>query len=96
MGQNVHVLAGKYRPLGYQQLTAAATAQSLTVPEGARLALIQGLLQASRWRDDGTAPTASVGMQLAAGSELSYSGNLSLIQFIEEAASVELNITYFA
>lgn len=92
---NVNVLPGKLRPLGYEQIAGAATAQSLTVPEGARMALIQALTNNVRWRDDGTAPTATVGYQLAAGSELSYSGNLGKIQLIEEAASTELNIAYY-
>jgi hypothetical protein len=35
-------------------------------------------------------------MQLVAGSELAYSGNLEAIRFFEEAASTELNISYFA
>jgi hypothetical protein len=93
---NVNVMPGKLRPLGYQQITAAATAQALTVPEGARLALINCVTNNCRWRDDGTDPTATVGMQLAAGSELAYSGNLTAIRFFEEAASTELNISYYA
>jgi len=48
-----------------------------------------------RWRDDGTAPTASVGMPLPAGTILSYDGDLSRIRFIETAASAALNISYY-
>ena len=92
---NVHVLAGKYNPLGYEQINALSTAQTLTVPAGARLALINIQDQAVRWRDDGTSPTATVGMPIAAGGELSYSGTLSKIELIEVVAGAEANIAYF-
>ena len=46
-------------------------------------------------RDDGTAPTASVGMPLAVGVPLQYDGDLTGIKFIEQAASAKLNISYY-
>ena len=92
---NVHVLAGKYNPLGYEQINDLSTAQTLTVPSGARLALINIQDQAVRWRDDGTSPTATVGMPIAAGGELYYSGTLSKIELIEVVAGAEANIAYF-
>lgn len=82
-------------PKGYQQITTLSSAASLTVPSGADFALVQALTQNVRWRDDGTAPTATVGQRLAAGSTLEYDGDLSAIQLIEEAASAEVNVTYY-
>lgn len=82
-------------PLGYEQITALSAAASLTPPAGADFALIQAVTQNVRWRDDGTAPTATVGMQLAAGDTLAYDGDLSTFQAIEEAASAELNVVYY-
>lgn len=82
-------------PLGYQQIADMSAATGLTVPAGADMALIQAVTQNVRWRDDGTAPTGTVGMRLAAGDTLSYDGDLSAFQAIEEAASAELNITYY-
>jgi hypothetical protein len=82
--------------LGYQQITSLSSAVSLTVPLGATRALIAPAAQSVRWRDDGVAPTASVGMPVAAGAYLSYDGDLSLIRFIETTASAELNVTYYA
>lgn len=82
--------------LGYVQLTSLATAVGLTVPVGATFAIIQAEAQAVRWRDDGTAPTATVGMTVPAGSELRYDGNLRGIQFIEAAASAKLNISFYS
>ena len=92
---NVHVLAGKYSPLGYQQLNTLSSAIGFTVPEGARLAICIAEDQAVRWRDDGTDPSATVGMKIIDGGQLSYSGNLSKIKFIEIVAGAELNVTYF-
>jgi hypothetical protein len=48
-----------------------------------------------RWRDDGVAPTASVGMVLAAGTELDYVGDFSGIKFIQTGAGAQLEITLY-
>jgi len=82
-------------PKGYQQLTSLATATVLAVPAGARFALIQAEDQNVRWRDDGTAPTATVGVQLAAGADLFFTGDLSALRFIEETTSAKLNVSYY-
>lgn len=82
-------------PVGYQQIVDMSAVTALTVPAGADLALIQTVTQNVRWRDDGTAPTGTVGMRLAAGDTLVYDGDLSAFQAIEEAASAELNVTYY-
>lgn len=90
--------------IGYQQITSLSSAQSLTVPlldktglnQKPTFALITPETQGVRWRDDGVAPTASVGMPLAAGVTLQYDGDLNKIQFIEQAGSAKLNISYYA
>lgn len=91
--------------LGYQQITSLSSAQSLTVPSVdpvtglncmPTIALITPETQGVRWRDDGTAPTASVGMPLAAGVTLQYDGDLKKIKFIEQTASAKINISYYA
>ena len=82
--------------LGYQQITSLSSAAGLTVPQGATLALIVPETQNVRWRDDGTNPTASVGMPIFVGASLSYDGDFNKIKFIEEAASAKLNISYYA
>jgi hypothetical protein len=82
--------------LGYQQITLLSASTALTVPLGATLAVIIPESQAVRWRDDGTAPTGSVGMPLAIATTLSYDGDLSRIRFIEQAASAKLNVSYYA
>jgi hypothetical protein len=82
-------------PKGYEQITDVSTAVGLTVPSGADRALVQAYTQAVRWRDDGTDPTGSVGMVLAAGATLAYDGDLAAFRAIESASSAELNVTYY-
>lgn len=89
------VVDGEWTPAGYQQLTGMTTAQQLTVPTNAALVLLQAETEAVRWRDDGTAPTASVGMLLAAGETLPYNGDLRALRFIEVVTGAKLNVTYF-
>lgn len=90
--------------IGYQQITSLSSAQALTVPlldktglnQKPSFALIIAEGAPVRWRDDGTAPTASVGMPLAVGVPLQYDGDLARIRFIEQSASAKLNISYYA
>jgi hypothetical protein len=82
--------------LGYQQITSLSASTALTVPVGATMALIVAETQAVRWRDDGTAPTASVGMPLVTGTSLSYDGDLKAVRFIQQTASATLNVAYYA
>ena len=80
---------------GYQQLTSLSAATALTVPSGATVALIQAESQSIRWRDDGTNPTPTVGMVLAAGESVFFTGSLSAFKAIEITASAKLNISYY-
>lgn len=90
--------------IGYQQITSLSAAANLTVPatdlsgnkQQPTIAIIIPETQAVRWRDDGVAPTASVGMPLAAGVALQYDGDLTKIKFIEQTGSAKLNISYYA
>jgi hypothetical protein len=88
---------------GYQQITVN-TAKTLTVPTNAPdglnarpvFALIVAEVAGVRWRDDGTAPTASVGMPLAVGVPLQYDGDLTKIQFIQQSAGAIINVSYYS
>lgn len=82
--------------LGYQQITSLSSATGLTPPQGATLALIVPETQNVRWRDDGTNPTASVGMPIFVGASLSYDGDFNKIKFIEESASAKINVSFYA
>ena len=87
---------------GYEQITVN-TAKGLTVPsrtpnglnEKPVFALIVAEGAAVRWRDDGTDPTASIGMPLAVGVPLQYDGDLNKIKFIQQAANGIINVSYY-
>lgn len=89
--------------LGYQQITTLTSAVSLDVPVRDKtgsltkpaIAIITPYGADVRWRDDGTAPTASIGMPLANGVTLQYDGDLSAIQFIQIGSGAQLNISYY-
>lgn len=84
------------RPLGYQQVVGAPTTTTLTIPTGGAIAMIlTTTTNAIRWRDDGVAPTATVGYPLAAGAELEYTGQLNKFQFIEQASAATVDISYY-
>ena len=60
--------------LGFQQITSLSSSTALTMPAAGvigqkpKIAVVHCEAQAVRWRDDGTAPTASVGMRPTVGS----------------------------
>jgi len=78
-------------PVGYRKLDSLASAIGVQIGDG-RVALIQAINQNVRYRDDGIAPEASVGMVLFAGQSIWYTGDLRAIRFIEETAGAEVNI----
>jgi hypothetical protein len=84
-------------PLGFQQLAiGTGSASGLTPPAGAFFALIQSEVANLRYRDDGTAPTAAIGMRLlSASTPQEYTGSLTALRFIAEGAGAFLNVTYY-
>ena len=85
-------------PCGFQSLSAGtlASATALTLPAGAKYAWISVQTAAVSWRDDGTAPTATVGMIQPAGlTPFMYAGNLATIQFILVSGSPIVNVSYY-
>lgn len=85
----------RFVPLGYQQLTSLSAATVLTVPTGATRVVITCEAQAVRYRDDGTAPTATVGMPLAVGTALVYDATVSALQIIEQTSGAKCNMLYY-
>ena len=85
-----------HKPLGYQQITSLSAATGLTVPSGANRASITAEAQTVRWRDDGTNPTASVGMPITAGNGKWYIGDLTKIKFIQATSGGILNVAYYS
>lgn len=82
-------------PLGYTQITVSTTAVGLgTIPPSARWAMIL-VSDEIRWRDDGTNPTASVGMREQVG--LRYNGALASFKMIRTGtADVEAGVAFYA
>ena len=81
-----NLFPGQFIPLGFASISISHTAASgLTVPDGARMALIQGLTSPVQWRDDGVAPTAVDGGGMFMDHNLepmTIIGNLRTIKFI--------------
>jgi hypothetical protein len=86
-------------PLGYKKITGLSTMKTLAeggaIPADARFALITAETQAVRWRDDGTNPTTTDGMNLPVLQPYFYRGSLANIKFIEVAASATLHVTFY-
>lgn len=97
------VTPGPMKPLGYCQLTLSGTAALVStctggIPIGAMYAIILDETANSRWRDDGTAPTTTVGMLLtdtAGLNQINYSGDLTKLQFIAVTGSPVLDISFY-
>lgn len=98
--QASEVESGQLVPLGYCQLTSLSSAVLIStctggIPTGAQISVIVPETQAVRYRDDGTAPTATVGMPLTASGSLTYQGDLTKVQLIEQTASAKANIAFY-
>src|ERR1700744_2914460 len=87
-------------PCGYQQITSVDSGAALTIPAACggnpTEVLVKAESQAVRYRDDGTAPTSSVGMPLAVGEPgLLYQGTISALQFISQVNGAKLDILFY-
>jgi len=88
-------------PLGYYQNTDQDPAVTLaaiaggTLPVNAQHALIQAEAASIRWTDDGTTPTASLGILLAAGDDIFYTGDLSAILIFEVTSAAIVNVSFY-
>ncbi len=85
------VIDGSRRPLGYVQIANAGLQSAVgitlpTLPAAGAMEVLFAIIQSNggtiRWTDDGTTPTASVGMLIPSGGELLYSGEISKLQLI--------------
>lgn len=82
--------------LGYQQSASFSSATNLpSIPNSAREALVCIEGNAVRWRDDGVAPTATVGTPIAAGQCQRFTFFLGQVQFIPETGSATADVTYY-
>ncbi len=77
-----------------QTLALGATPKALAVPSGTVSATISVAGGSARWRDDGQAPTRTVGQQLAAGEHILYSGPFGGFQIIAQSGSPVATVNY--
>lgn len=84
-----------WAPLGYVQITSLASATGLVPPASATIAEVTVEGAGIRYRDDGTAPTASVGVPVATGNSFQYAGDLTAIQFIQQTSGAIINVSYY-
>jgi hypothetical protein len=95
-------------PLGYFQYTLSGGAVTLATITGgtvppvnaanvvATYAVITAETAGFRWRDDGTAPTASVGMPVPAGGTLTCDvSDLTTLRVIGQTTATVLNIAFY-
>jgi len=80
---------------GYVQLTTLTVATGVTAPGGANCAMIQAEGDQIRWRDDGTNPTATVGMFIPSGSGIWYTGDFTKLKFIQQSGGGIINISFY-
>lgn len=83
-----------YTPLGYQQITISG-ATILTPPAGALYAFITIETAPIRYRDDGVAPTATVGYPVAVGQQLVYSGSFTTFDMIAQSGTPVADVLYY-
>jgi hypothetical protein len=73
-----------------------ATATALTVPATATTAVITVEGNSVRYRDDGTAPTASVGTLIPVGAVMTLKlTSFTNAQFIQTAATANIDVAYY-
>jgi hypothetical protein len=95
---NVASTTQVYTALGYQQVAAGGLAAATplpSIPAGVRMVQVCVEAQAVRWRDDGVAPTAAIGMPLASGTCMIYGGSPNALQFIQQVAGAVLDVSYY-
>lgn len=90
-------------PLGYAQYAISTATKlehglgtsSVDIPAGASRMQIVVSTQAIRYRDDGVAPTTTVGYPKPTSSEFAYSGNLSSVQFVAQTGTATLDVLFY-
>jgi hypothetical protein len=78
-----------------QSITLTGTATGLTIPSGTVFVVVCVETAAARFRDDGSAPSASTGIPLAVGTCATLSASLNQLQFIAQSGSPLLTASYY-
>ena len=97
-------IAGQLSPMGFEQITVSTVSigftATLAYPTGgitADMAQITIETNAARYRDDGIAPTTTVGYPIAVGNSYMVCGLQAIKQarFIRQSADGTLNVSYY-
>jgi hypothetical protein len=88
-------------PLGYCQLTSVTSSTLVSscaggIPVRTGWAVICVETAAIRWRDDGVAPSTTVGMPVAIGQCFYYSGTFATLRVIAQSGSPVVNISFYS
>lgn len=83
------------QPKGYQQITGLTSATALNIPLGSTYAEIAIEGAAVRWREDGSNPTATIGMLMEAGSSRFHTTGLTALRLIQVSAGAVVNVHYY-
>lgn len=84
------------KPMGHEQIASPAASTALTVPAGAKYALLNCTAVGIRLRGDAVAPTAAIGILLDPNAKLWWNGDLSKVRVIQSAAGGILDVEYFS
>ena len=82
---------------GYQALTTTS-ATGLTIPDAfVHSAVVNVQTNSVRWTADGTTPTSTVGLVIAAGEEREFVGQNTLrqLQIIDASGAAAVKVHYF-
>lgn len=74
----------------FTPVTVSSTAIGFTPPANSTWCILSIETNSVRWRDDGTNPTASIGVPMVAGEKILYTASLSAIKFIRQSADASL------
>ena len=87
--------AGTYT-ISNTNTTSSASVTAGGIPPGATMVALQADTASVRYRDDGGAPTATIGYVVAYGQNpFLYTGAISNLQFIEDGGSGLLNVAFY-
>ena len=90
--------AGGMIPLGYCQLSVSTATAVSTCTGGIPAGTLKTQICSStaiRYRDDGTSPTASIGMPAQALSCFAYDGTISTVQIIPQSGTSVVDISFY-